>query len=94
MYHMLLYFGKIYPCLIDLANGQIESFLSSEEARTKRHIPNLGLLLVFLTLIRRGWDVSRKPLAMEVFDRNVRWLLQNCSTLRNITMSDNPIIDN
>ena len=91
---MLLYFGKIYPYLIDLANGQIKSFLSSEEARTKRHIPNFGLLLVFLTLIRQSWDVSRKPLAMEVFDRNVRWLLQNCSTLRNITMSDNPIIDN
>lgn len=93
MYHMLLYFGKIYPCLIDLANGQIESFLSSEEARTKQHIPNLGLLLVFLTLIRRGWDVSRKPLAMEVFDQNVCWLLQNCFTLRNITVSENPIID-
>jgi len=80
-HHMLLHFAKTHPCLVDLANSQIESFLSSEKARTKRHTPNLGLLLVSLTLTNKGWNVLRKPLIMEVFDRNVRWLIQKCTAL-------------
>jgi len=80
-HHMLLYFAKSYPCLLDLANNQIESFLSSEEARTKRHTPNLGLILVSLTLTKKGWNILRKPLTMEAFDRNVRWLIQKCTAL-------------
>mmetsp|Transcript_54354 Transcript_54354/g.80617 ORF Transcript_54354/g.80617 Transcript_54354/m.80617 type:complete len:727 (-) Transcript_54354:88-2268(-) len=75
-HHMLLYFSKRYPALVDLANVQVNLFLSAERFRNKSFTPNLGLLLVCLTLSRRGWDALMKPLVIEVFDRNVRWLLQ------------------
>lgn len=76
-HHMLLYFAKRYPVLIEYADKQVYQFLSSEEFRCKRRTPNLGILLICLTLSRVGWAQRlRRPLVMEAFDRNVRWLLQ------------------
>lgn len=92
-HYSLLYFAKIYPSLIDLANNQIGSFIKCEEARLKRNTPNLGLLLVSLTLSQKGWDSLMKPLVMEVFDRNVRWNLQKDPSLGNHYLPDADRLD-
>lgn len=75
-HHMLLYFAKRYPFLIEFADKKVNQFLTSEYCRHKGSTPNLGVLLVCLTLSRRGWEPLRRPLVMEAFDRNVRWILQ------------------
>mmetsp|Transcript_28826 Transcript_28826/g.32313 ORF Transcript_28826/g.32313 Transcript_28826/m.32313 type:complete len:679 (+) Transcript_28826:102-2138(+) len=92
-HYSLLYFAKKYPSLIGLANNQIGSFLKCEEARIKRATPNLGLLLVSLTLSQKGWDSLMKPLVMEVFDRNVRWNLQKDPSLGNHFLPDADRLD-
>lgn len=83
-HHLMLYFAKRYPCLVDLANNQIESFLFQKESRTKHKTPNLGLLFVSLTLSERKWNSLRNPFVMETFDRNVRWLLKMFPSLGNL----------
>jgi ubiquitin-protein ligase len=72
-HHMLLHFAKRYPAIVDLANHQVGLFVTREKARHKRTTPNLGVLLICLTLSRVGWESLRRPLVMEVFDRQVRW---------------------
>ncbi|CAB9512106.1 conjugating enzyme E2 [Seminavis robusta] len=75
-HHMLLFFAKRYPMLIEYAEQQVQRFISANYYRHKRQVPNLGVLLVCLTLSKTGWNSLRRPLVMEAFDRNVRWILQ------------------
>ena len=75
-HHMLLYFAHRYPSIVKMTNHQVDTFISSESHRHKRYTPNLGTLLVCLTLSDTGWGRLWKPLILESFDRNVRWLLQ------------------
>ena len=75
-HHMLLFFAQRYPMIRDYAEKQVRRFLSAYYYRHKRQVPNLGILLVCLTLSRTGWDSLRKPFVMESFDRNVLWLLR------------------
>ena len=80
-HHMLLYFAKRYPALIGFADRQICLFISSEQFRCKQGTPNLGILLICLTLSKVGWGRLKKTFVLEAFDRNVRWLLQKSPKL-------------
>jgi hypothetical protein len=65
----------------------VDKFVSQEYHRHKRHTPNLGVLLVYLTLSQRGWATLRRPLVIEAFDRNVRWLLRKHPKLSGDSLS-------
>mmetsp|Transcript_36208 Transcript_36208/g.67198 ORF Transcript_36208/g.67198 Transcript_36208/m.67198 type:complete len:705 (-) Transcript_36208:1464-3578(-) len=86
-HHMLLFFAKRYPMIQEYAEKQVYRFLSAYYYRHKRQVPNLGILLVCLTLSRTGWDSLRKPLVMEAFDRNVLWLLKKTPQLESSDLS-------
>ena len=43
--------------------------------------------MVCLTLSQTGWDLLRKPLVMEAFDRNVLWLLRKTPELEKDNLS-------
>lgn len=74
-HHMLLHFANIYPVMRDMANRQVDRFVRDPQQRLKKNTPNLGNLLVCLTLSNRGWQAMSKPFLLETFDRNVRWNL-------------------
>ncbi|CAB9502388.1 enzyme E2 2 [Seminavis robusta] len=86
-HHILLFFAKRYPVLEQHAEKQVSRFLSAYYFRHKLQEPNLGLLLICLTLSKTGWNSLRKPLVMEAFDRNVRWLLRSYPLLAEDSIS-------
>jgi len=86
-HHILLFFVKRYPMIQEYAEKQVYRFLSAYYYRHKRQVPNLGILLICLTLSRTGWDSLRKPLVMEDFDRNVLWLLKKTPQLESSDLS-------
>jgi len=92
-HHLLLFFAEQYPCLIDIANTQIDSFRNNEAARLKINTPNLGLLLVSLTLSNNDWGAIMKPFVMETLERNVRWNFQKDPGLRDKFLGDDRRLD-
>mmetsp|Transcript_48843 Transcript_48843/g.147159 ORF Transcript_48843/g.147159 Transcript_48843/m.147159 type:complete len:701 (-) Transcript_48843:458-2560(-) len=83
-HHMLLHFAEKYPSIKNVASRQIEKFIKRERSRHKRETPNLGALLVCLTLSERKWEDLWQPLLHETFDRNVRWLLDKYPELSDV----------
>jgi hypothetical protein len=75
-HHMLLHFARMYPSIRAEANRRVDAFVAHEQHRSKAATPNLGTLLVCMTLSTKGWAPMWRPLLLECFDRNVRWVLQ------------------
>jgi hypothetical protein len=80
-HHMLLYYSRVYPSIEQMANKQVDDFIASEQARHKKKTPDLGNLLVCLTLSGKGWQFIWKPFILEMFCRNVRWVLREKPSL-------------
>ncbi|KAL3909591.1 MAG: hypothetical protein SGILL_008029 [Bacillariaceae sp.] len=80
-HHMLLYYSRVYPSIERMANKQVNDFIELDQARLKKATPDLGNLLVCLTLSSKGWHFLWKPFLLEMFDRNVRWLLRENPSL-------------
>jgi ubiquitin-protein ligase len=60
-HHMLLYYSRVYPSIEQMANKEVDDFIASEQARHKKKTPDLGNLLVCLTLSGKGWQFIWKP---------------------------------
>jgi len=54
----------------------MKAFLASDRGRDKSATPDLGRLLICLTLSSKGWHALRYPFLQEMLARNVRWVLQ------------------
>jgi len=50
-------------------------FSQNSDCRIKKTTPNLGEFLVFLTISDLRWSVIAIEFLKEMFDRNVRWLI-------------------
>jgi len=75
-HHLLLHAAQRWPEIRQEANRRLEAFLSSERGQSKDCTPDLGRLLVTLTLSGRGWEALCYPFLREMLARNVRWVLQ------------------
>lgn len=92
-HHMLLFFSKRYHSIEAMANRQVNEFISNEDVRLKKQTPDLGNLLVCLTLSKQGWASLWKPLMLEVFDRNVRWTVKDHPELASYSCPDQQRLD-
>jgi len=83
-HHLLLAFAMKYPQLIEIANEKIRSFCKNESVRDKEITPDIGELIVYLSISKYSWKQFFPAFAREVFDRNVRWILSKYPGLRNL----------
>merc|ERR1719336_1856419 len=81
-HHLLLAFAVKYPKLCDIASEKIKSFCTNSAARDKEITPDIGELIVYLSISRYSWRRFYPSLAREVFDRNARWILAKYPGLR------------
>lgn len=74
-HHLLLYLATRYPQIVAHASQAVNKFLTTPTARTKRITPDIGKLLVLLTLTdgSLGWDKLAIVFLKESFARGVRW---------------------
>lgn len=75
-HHVLLVLAQRYPQIAQVAEQVVSRFRDSPRARDKQHVPNLGELLVMLTLTDTTWDEIKAAYMTEAMARNVRWLLE------------------
>ena len=75
-HHLLLSAAAKWPAIRHEADRRVNAFLSNEEGRHKTATPDLGRLLVALTLSRRGWTELRYLFLREMLARNVLWVLR------------------
>jgi len=83
-HHMLLAFALKYPCLVSLANERIAQFIKDPAQRDKENTPDVGELIVYLSISNRTWSEFIPAFLEEVFDRNVRWILAKYPGLRHV----------
>eukprot|EP00753_Platysulcus_tardus_P003421 PLAT12454.12.p1 GENE.PLAT12454.12~~PLAT12454.12.p1 ORF type:complete len:976 (-),score=421.42 PLAT12454.12:106-3033(-) len=83
MHHLLLHMASVCPELRTVANKRVEAFACDPLKRTKSHVPDLGQFLVLLSLADRSWSAIGGAVLTEMFDRNVKWLLQKDGGLDN-----------
>lgn len=74
--HLLTAFAVRYPVIRRRANERVNSFLSDPSTRTKTHTHDLGQFLIHFLLSDTQWDKLAILILLELFDRQVRWLLQ------------------
>lgn len=76
-----------YPELRTLCDGRIELFLSNKSARSKRSVPSLGEFVTLLAVSDRyTWDDIVFAYVGEVFDRNIKWALEEFPVLADTEM--------
>jgi len=80
-HHMLLGFADRYPVIVDTANAKVQAFLKDPSQRIKKAVPNLGEFLIYLTLSDLEWDDLVVAIVLELFDRNVKWILDKAPEL-------------
>jgi hypothetical protein len=83
-HHMLLYYVDKYPKVETKINKIIDNFLKFPDSRTKKDIPDLGVILVYLTISKKKWDDISIELFKEVCIRQVRWNIKTKAWLGNV----------
>ena len=83
-HHLLLAFAMKYPQLIEIANEKIRNFCKNESVRDKENTPDIGELIVYLSISKYSWKQFFPAFARELFDRNVRWILSKYPGLRHL----------
>ncbi|ELR16842.1 Ubiquitinconjugating enzyme subfamily protein [Acanthamoeba castellanii str. Neff] len=87
-HHWLLVFIERYPQLLDWINNRIRGFITDPEKRIKKvclAVPSLGEFIPLLAVTDAyQWQDVAEPLILEVFDRNVKWVLQKYPALGNM----------
>jgi len=82
-HHLLLAFTQKRPGLIQLANSKIKQFIEEKECRDKEVTPDLGELIVSLSISSYKWEDFIPSLMDELFQRDARWILAKYPGLRN-----------
>jgi len=83
-HHLLLAFAMKYPQLIEIANEKIRTFCKNESVRDKENTPDIGELIIYLSISKYSWKQFFPAFARELFDRNVRWILSKYPGLRDL----------
>jgi len=86
-HHLLLSSAHQWPDIRAEAERRVRAFLTRDKCREKRETPDLGRLLVCLTLSSAGWPALRYPFLREMLSRNVLWVLRAKPRLRAISPS-------
>ncbi|GAQ84649.1 protein with Ubiquitin-conjugating enzyme domain [Klebsormidium nitens] len=91
LHHMLLRLAQDYPALQTAIDRALSRFQSTPTARHKNETPDLGELLVLLSVAKTGgvtWDSLAPAFVAETFDRNVLWLLREHPELAVLEAAD------
>jgi len=83
-HHLLLAFAVKYPKLCDIASEKIKNFCTKDSVRDKEITPDIGELIVYLSISKYSWKRFYPSFAREVFDRNARWILTKYPGLRDV----------
>ena len=76
-HHLLLSICRAEPLVQAEVERRIAQFMSDEDQRVKAKVPNLGEFICLLAASEKyDWPSVASPLLVEVFDRNVLWLLK------------------
>jgi len=75
-HHMLLAFALRYPKIQEVANQKLKNFIEDKACRDKEITPDLGELIVALSVCTDfTWKDFIPAFLEEVLDRNVRWVV-------------------
>mmetsp|Transcript_4074 Transcript_4074/g.6026 ORF Transcript_4074/g.6026 Transcript_4074/m.6026 type:complete len:1464 (+) Transcript_4074:42-4433(+) len=77
IHRLYLMFIQEYPELKKMINKKLMAFLENPEIRLKTNTPNLGLLLVYLTVSDIGWEDVRDVYIEESWARAVYWMFKS-----------------
>ncbi|GAQ84651.1 Ubiquitin-conjugating enzyme [Klebsormidium nitens] len=91
LHHMLLRLAQDYPVIQAAVDRALSRFHSNLSAREKNETPDLGELLVLLSVAKTGgvtWASLAPAFVAESFDRNVLWLLKAHPELAILEASD------
>ena len=86
--HILLYYTKKYPEIEKMANEKIDEFLNKPEKRNKKTIPELGSLIILLSISNRTWKDLCYDYFIESCERGVLWTLKKCPQLSKLNDSE------
>lgn len=93
LHHILVWLANENPEIRRMAAATVKRFRHSPAARMKDATPNLGHLLVLMTLADESWEDLAIPFMREVFDRNVMWVLRKHPFLDVADADDGPTVD-
>eukprot|EP00028_Trichosphaerium_sp_Am-I-7-wt_P002981 CAMPEP_0168539752 /NCGR_PEP_ID=MMETSP0405-20121227/22031_1 /TAXON_ID=498012 /ORGANISM="Trichosphaerium sp, Strain Am-I-7 wt" /LENGTH=246 /DNA_ID=CAMNT_0008569407 /DNA_START=49 /DNA_END=789 /DNA_ORIENTATION=+ len=74
-HHILLYYAKQFPEMSTIVNTSVEKFFKDPSYRIKKEVPNIGEFLIYLTLSKKNWKDLHFKILLEIFDRNVKWII-------------------
>lgn len=94
LFHLLVSLSRTTPMIFGVASGRIQRFFANPSARLKKEAPDLGELIIMLTLVlalqhtgggqaksSMTWQTLNGPFLEEVIVRNVRWVLRESPEL-------------
>merc|ERR1719461_1071392 len=85
-HHLLLgIYQKYYSILKPVVENKCKNFIQNSQYRMKKFVPNLGEMMVWLTLNQITWDDACPALLDELFVRHVKWVLLECPELYRIS---------
>lgn len=91
VHRLLTLFLEKYPQLNDTIDEKLQKFIDSPEKRIKDETPNIGELLVLLTVSQKyNWDDLKSAYLGEQLDRQVFWVLQE---LPDLEKADHPDLE-
>eukprot|EP00494_Astrolonche_serrata_P025539 UN25800 len=83
-HHLLLAFVEKYPNIVQLAHERVGDFISNSLHRDKENTPELGEILIILSLTDFSWNDFMPHFMEETMHRNVRMILTKYPNLNNI----------
>ena len=90
LFHLLLCLCRSTPLVLRDATARLQHFIQTPTSRVKRQVPDLGELIVLVTLVLALPPVSENPVSWlqlngpfleEAIVRNVRWVLMDAPEL-------------
>lgn len=90
IYRLMLEYSKLHPTLVTYVDKILNDFKTKESNRSKNVVPNLGELLVALTISRLRWEDISEVFLLECDARNVFWY---CVGNRNSPPSNRELIN-
>jgi len=88
-HHMLLALASRHPCIPQVAEEKLHGFACSESGRHKSKVPDLGQLLVYITLSESyEWHDLAPAVIRECSTRSILWLLREHPKLESPSTSD------
>lgn len=90
LFHLLLCLSRTTPAILLEATARLQRFVQFPASRVKTEVPDLGELIVLITLVLAlppvgstpvTWAILNGPFLEEAIVRNVRWVLKDAPEL-------------